>query len=278
MLLKLIDLHTHSTCSDGTLSPEALVRLAGDLRVDVLALTDHDTTDGLADFMGACERFGVRGIRGIELSAESPFTLHILGYHIRPERGTLAADLEFVRDRRMERNELMCRRLSELGIPISLDEVRKEAGGDILARPHFARLLVRKGVVPDIRSAFREYLGDGAPGMVPKVRLSPERCIAAIRSSGGQAVLAHPAQTYLDEKSLRELLIRLKGYGLWGLECISSHHDSEAIFRFLRLAAELDLHPTAGSDFHGGNRPGVELGLPVSDSFLAPLLGGSHDG
>ena len=276
--MKLVDLHTHSTCSDGTLSPEALVRLASDVRLDVLALTDHDTTAGLSAFMDACARYGVMGIPGIELSAEAPFTLHILGYNIHPQRGTLAEDLEFVRKRRIERNSLMCRRLNDLGIPLALDDVRKEAGGEVLGRPHFARVLVRMGIVPDIRSAFREYLGDGAPGAVPKVRLSPERCIAAIRSAGGLAVLAHPAQTFLNEPSLQELLIRLKGYGLWGLECVSSHHDSEAIFRFLSLASELDLHPTAGSDFHGGNRPGVDLGLPVSDGFLAPLLLARGDG
>lgn len=270
--MKLVDLHTHSTFSDGTLSPSSLARLARERRVEVLALTDHDTTEGLPEFLEACSREGVKGIPGVELSAESPFTLHILGYKIMPGAGEMEANLRYIREKRAERNLLMCQKLTDLGIPVTLEEVVKEASGEVVARPHFARVLVRKGLVPDIRTAFRDYLRDGAPGVVPKIRLSPRQCIEAICSAGGVAVLAHPAQTGLDEDSLVALLSQLKKWGLWGLECISSHHNSEAIFRFLRMALRLGLQPTAGSDFHGGNRPGVDLGLPISDGFLSPIL------
>ncbi len=270
--MKIVDLHTHSFFSDGTLSPARLVRLAAQRGVEVLALTDHDTTDGLDEFLRACCQFEIIGVPGVELSAEAPYTLHILGYQICADAAMMKENLEFVRQRRIERNEKMCRRLKELGVPVSLEEAAREAGTELIARPHFARVLVRKGYAPDIRSAFRRYLGDGAPGDVPKVRLSPRQCIATIRDAGGVAVLAHPAQTGLDEIKFRELLCELKAMGLWGLECFSSHHDSEAIFRFLELARDFGLHPTAGSDFHGGNRPGVDLGLPVREGFLEPFL------
>lgn len=268
----LVDLHTHSSFSDGTLSPSALVHLACEKRLEVLSLTDHDTTEGLPEFMEACSRGGLIGIPGVELSAEAPYTLHILGYNFVPGSGYLEEKLSFIRKKRTERNARMCQELTALGIPVSLEEVRKESGGSVIARPHFARVLVRKGLVPDIRTAFRDYLGDGAPGVVPKVRLSPRQCIEAIRSAGGVAVLAHPIQTGLDEEALEALLCQLREWGLWGLECISSHHDSGTIFRCLKMASRLDLHPTAGSDFHGGNRPEVDLGVPVSDSFFSPAL------
>lgn len=274
-LLKLVDLHTHSTFSDGTLSPSSLVDLARKRQIEVLALTDHDTTAGLPEFLEACSREGLKGIPGVELSAQAPYTLHILGYNITPGASEMEAKLSFLREKRVERNLQMSQKLTDLGIPVSLEEVEQEASGEVVARPHFARVLVRKGLVPDIRTAFRDYLGDGAPGVVPKIRLSPRECIEAIHSAGGVAVLAHPAQTGLHEEALEALLFRLREWGLWGLECISSHHDSEAIFRFLRMASRFDLQPTVGSDFHGGNRPGVDLGLPVSDGFLSPTLLGA---
>lgn len=270
--MRIIDLHTHSIFSDGTLSPSDLAVRARLRRVEVLSLTDHDTTEGLPEFLEACSREKIRGITGVELSAEAPYTLHILGYNIGLASEELEGKLCYIRRKRTERNRQMCQKLTDLGIPVSMDEVSRESGGEVVARPHFARVLVRKGLVPDIRTAFRDYLGDGAPGVVPKVRLSAQECIEAISSAGGVAVLAHPVQTGLDEERLEELLLQLKGGGLWGLECFSSHHDSQTIFRCLKMASRLDLQPTAGSDFHGGNRPGVDLGIPVSDELISPLL------
>ena len=264
----LVDLHTHSTCSDGTLKPEALVRAARARKVSVLSLTDHDTTEGVPEFMSACRRSGVRGLPGIELSAEAPYTLHILGYNIAPGNGPLEKRLENLRAHRKDRNLAICERLQELGLDVTLEEVETEAGGDVIARPHIARVLIRKGYAQDMAGAFRNYLADGAAAYVPRIRLEAEECVALIQGSGGVAVLAHPGQMNLDEPELRRVLGELKEMGLWGLECLSSHHRYEEIYHYLRLAAAMGLYTTAGTDFHGWNRPGIQLGIPVSEDFL----------
>lgn len=264
----LVDLHTHSTCSDGTLKPDALVRAARARKVSVLSLTDHDTTEGVPAFLAACRHTGVRGLPGIELSAEAPYTLHILGYNITPGNGPLEKRLETLREHRKDRNAAICQRLRDLGLEVTLEEVGAEAGGEVIARPHIARVLIRKGYVQDMAGAFRAYLADGAAAYVPRVRLPVEECIDLIRQSGGVAVLAHPGQMGLGEPTLKTVLQELKEMGLWGLECLSSHHRYEEIYQYLKLAASLGLYTTAGSDFHGWNRPGVQLGIPVGEDFL----------
>ncbi len=264
----LIDLHTHSTCSDGTLKPDTLVRAAKSRKVSVLSLTDHDTTEGVPAFLAACRHTGVKGISGIELSAEAPYTLHILGYNIEPGNGPLEKSLEALREHRKDRNKAICERLRDLGLDVTLEEVEAEAAGDVVARPHMARVLIRKGYVQDMAGAFRNYLGDEAAAYMPRIRLSAEECIKLIRQSGGVAVLAHPGQTGLEEPDLKRLLGELKEKGLWGLECLSSHHRYEEIYRYLKLTSLMGLFTTAGTDFHGGNRPGIQLGIPVSEDFL----------
>lgn len=264
----LIDLHTHSTCSDGTLSPEALVRAAKARKVSVLSLTDHDTTEGVSKFLSACSHAGIRGLSGIELSAEAPYTLHILGYNITPGNGPLEKRLARLREHRKDRNAAICKRLRELGLDITLEEVQEEAKGDVVARPHIARVLIRKGYVQDMAGAFRVYLADGAAAYIPRVRLSPAECIELIRQSGGVPVLAHPGQMGLAEEPLKAILRELKEMGLWGMECLSSHHRYEEIYQYLKLADSMGLFATAGTDFHGWNRPGVQLGIPVGEDFL----------
>jgi predicted metal-dependent phosphoesterase TrpH len=180
----------------------------------------------------------------------------------------LESALEWVRDRRNVRNGAMISRLRENGLEITLDDVRREAGGCVLARPHFARALVTKGYVSDISSAFARYIGRGAVAHVPREGLSPEDCVRTIREAGGLPVLAHPSLTGLDSEGLGKLLETLKEHGLWGLECISSHCSSEVAYGYLTIAAKYSLFPTAGSDFHGSNRPEVGLGVRVSDDFL----------
>ena len=264
----LIDLHTHSTCSDGTLKPEALVRAAKGRKVSVLSLTDHDTTEGVPEFLAACRRTGVRGLSGIELSAEAPYTLHLLGYNIAPGNGPLEKRLERLREHRKDRNVAICQRLRELGLEVTLEEVEAEAKGDVIARPHIARVMIRKGYAQDMAGAFRNYLADGAAAYIPRIRLSAEECIALVRQSGGVAVLAHPGQMGLEEPDLKRVLGELQEMGLWGLECLSSHHRYEEIYRYLKLASVMGLYTTAGTDFHGWNRPGVQMGIPVSEDFL----------
>ena len=232
-----------------------------------MALTDHDTLDGWKDFRKECGAVSISAVSGVELSAMSDRTIHILGY--RMERPEILEDaLEWVRSRREARNGKMLSLLRGNGLEITLDDVKREAKRRVLARPHLARPLVAKGYVPDAASAFTRYIGRGAPAYTPREGLSPEDCVRTIIKAGGLPVLAHPSLTGLDAEGLGKLLETLKSHGLWGLECISSHCSTEAAYGYLRAAAGYSLFPTAGSDFHGSIRPGVELGVRVSDDFL----------
>jgi predicted metal-dependent phosphoesterase TrpH len=180
----------------------------------------------------------------------------------------LESALEWIRGRRDARNAVILSRLRENGIEITLDDVRREAMGRVLTRPHFAKVLAAKGYVPDIPSAFAKYLDRGGTAYVPREGLPPAECVRTIREAGGLPVLAHPSQTGLDAEGLGELLETLKEHGLWGLECISSHCSSETAYGYLSIARKYSLFPTAGSDFHGSIRPQVGLGVRVSDDFL----------
>jgi predicted metal-dependent phosphoesterase TrpH len=232
-----------------------------------MALTDHDTLDGWKDFKRECGAYSVFPVCGVELSAMSDRTVHILGYRMkRPE--ILEDALEWVRDRRNARNDKMISLLRENGLEITLDDVKREAKGRVVARPHFARALVAKGYVPDIPSAFTRYIDRGGTAYVPREGLSPEDCVKKIGEAGGLPVLAHPSLTGLDGEGLGKLLDMLKAHGLWGLECISSHCLPEAVYGYLSVADKYSLFPTAGSDFHGSTRPGVRIGVQVSDDFL----------
>lgn len=262
-----IDLHLHSTFSDGRLTPEQLAARGKRFRISVMSLTDHDTTAGLSSFMAACRRQKIRAVPGIELSAEFPSTLHILGYRIDWSHPPLEEALRTVRDARDRRNEKICQNLRDLGFDITLKEVEREAGEGVIARPHMAAVLVRKGYVRDMPSAFAQYLGKNGKAYVNRKRLSPEECIALIRGAGGVAVMAHPVQTSEDYGEVRSIAGELKTMGLWGMECITSKHRSDQILRYLTIASDLGLFPTAGSDFHGiGSLP--EMGVVVCDQFL----------
>ncbi len=264
----LVDLHLHSTFSDGSLTPEQLAAQGKNRGISVMSLTDHDTTAGLPSFMAACSRLNVRAVAGVELSADYPSTMHILGYRFDYTHPRLAETLESVRKARDWRNEEMCRNLRKLGFDITLEEVEAEAAGDVVARPHMAKVMVRKGYVQDVGAAFSRYLGNSGPAYAHRERLSPEDCISLIREAGGVAVLAHPVQTAESYAEIRLIAGKLKEWGLWGLECISAKHTAEQIFQYLSVAAEFGLFPTAGSDFHGSANPAAAMGIPVSEDFL----------
>jgi len=263
-----IDLHTHSTFSDGTLSPASLVKKARMKGITVLSLTDHDTIDGMGEFMKACRFCGIKCLTGVELSAEFPSTLHILGYRIDPDNAVLKGSLEQIRKYRNERNVKIHGKLEESGLEIGYEDIVAEAEGSVLARPHFARALVKKGYSRDIPSAFRDYLAKGAIAYVPRHRLSPSDCINLILEAGGLPVLAHPSQTTLDLSRLEDIVNELAGYGLWGIECIYSGYNSEQIFSYMKIAKKYSLRCTAGSDYHGQSRAGIQPGISVSEHFL----------
>lgn len=266
--MRIIDMHVHSTYSDGSYTPEEIAKAAKRRGVSLIALTDHDTTAGLEPFMHACRQRGLNGLCGIELSAESPYTLHILGYRITPGCKALEHKLEEIRRNRDERNIKICEKLQKLKMKIDIDEVRAISNGEVVARPHIAKLMVSKGYVPNLSAAFAGYIGRNGIAYVDKDRIPADECIRLIKQAGGVASLAHPAQCMLNREGLEELLTRLQKAGLWGIEAVYGSNNPEVTKLHMELASKFGLYTTAGSDFHGLSKPGIEIGMTVGDGFL----------
>ena len=259
-----IDLHCHSTASDGTLSPTEVAQLASRNGLSALALTDHDTVAGVAECGAEARRLGIDFIPGIEISAEFPHpgTLHILGYGVDPQSPDLADMTRQLIEGRDTRNPRIIAKLRELNVAITMDEVEREAGGNVVGRPHIAALLVRKGYVSSIKQAFDKYLAPGGLAYFDKERLSPKTAIAMIRASGGLPVLAHPPQLRTQNDGELERIVKdLKDLGLEGIEIIHSDHDAAAVEKNTKLADRYGLIKTGGSDFHGSNKKDISLGL-----------------
>ncbi len=263
-----IDLHLHSTFSDGTETPERLVGLGKQRGLSVMSLTDHDTAAGIPRFLQACRQRGIRGISGVELSAQAPYTMHILGYAFDPVSENFTKRLKELQRGREERNAHILEKLESLNMPLTFEEVLREAGGDVVGRPHFAKAMMRRGYVRSTDEAFARYLERGKPAYASRYRLSPEECLRLIREARGVPVLAHPIQTKLDDDDLEALLKQLKDQGLWGLESLYAMHTPEQQFRYLRMGDRVGLYPTGGSDFHGHNRTGRDLGISFEESSL----------
>lgn len=264
----LVDLHLHSDCSDGTDSPESLAFRAKKASITIASLTDHDTVEGVPVFLKACKKLGVKGLSGVELSAEYPSTMHILGYGFDPFNGGMIKALEELRRHRDERNIEIVSNLQAIGIAISIEDVLEESKGDVVARPHVARAMIKKGYCQTMKDCFERYLKRGAPGYASRKRLSPERCISLIKEAGGVSSLAHPIQTTRNLQELKVVLSSLREMGLWGLECLSRHHEADQIYQYMKIASEIGLHCTAGSDYHGSNRTGVSMGVAVAEDLL----------
>ncbi len=257
----MIDLHTHSTCSDGSLTPGELATMAAAQKLDAVALTDHDTTAGVELFLDAAQAAGMRGIAGIEISAEHhPGAMHMLGYFLDPTHTGLQKDLARLRQGRTERNRLILDKLRTLGLELTWDEVHALAGGDVVGRPHFAQALIKRGHVKDKNEAFARFLARGRPAYAERLRLLPADSIRMIRDAGGVPVLAHPCSLKLGQKHLRALLLDLRAAGLEGLEVYHSEHNPSQTRLYQRLATELGLALTGGSDFHGALMPDIQLG------------------
>ena len=273
----MIDLHTHSTFSDDTLTPEELVAAAEQAGLTAVALTDHDTTAGVERFLAAGAGRPLRCIAGVELSAEHhPGTLHVLGYFIQPANAALQDGLDRLRTGRAVRNREILRRLNELGLPLTWEEVVAYAGGEVVGRPHFALALIARGCVVDKEEAFARYLARGQPGYAERFRLTPAASLQLIRDAGGVPVLAHPHTLDLGRKELRKLIMELRAQGLEGLEVYYPEHSPAQVRQYRDLAQGLNLVPTGGSDFHGALSPYIKLGrgfgtLQVPDEVLAKL-------
>jgi predicted metal-dependent phosphoesterase TrpH len=261
--MAFVDLHCHSTASDGTFPPREVVRIAKEAGLSALALTDHDTVAGVAEAADEAAKLGVDFIPGIEISAEypRPGTLHMLGYGIDPANETLANLTERLIAGRMDRNQKLIDKLNELGVPITLDEVKAQAGDGVMGRPHFAAVMVRKGVVSTTAEAFKLYLGQGGKAYLDKERLGPAEAIAMIHAAGGLAVLAHPVQLQKEnDAQLKGELKNLVDFGLDGVEIIHSDHRESVVDKLSDWADEFGLVKTGGSDFHGSNKTHIKLG------------------
>jgi 3',5'-nucleoside bisphosphate phosphatase len=258
-----VDLHSHTTASDGSFTPRELVAHACERGLAAVGLTDHDTIDGIKTAREASDEFGVEVIAGIEISAqhESPGVMHVLGYLIDDQDERLLERVSWVQARRNERNPKIIERLNDMGVEITLDDVKELAGAGQVGRPHIAQVLVDRGVAESVRDAFNRFLHTGCPAYVEKVKLSPADSIEVIRSAGGAAVLAHPYQLHRgDEEELKRLVEPLVDVGLSGIECYYPEHTSEQTERLLKLAGHYSLVVTGGSDFHGKSKPDVLLG------------------
>jgi predicted metal-dependent phosphoesterase TrpH len=272
-----IDLHTHSNRSDGTFTPSEVVRTAAERELDVIALTDHDTTEGLDEALAAGRELGVEVVPGVEFSAEFERTsVHVLCYFMDVEDPDFQAELQRLRDDRFRRGELMVEKLQALGFPITFERVREIAGGGNIVRPHVAQAMVEAGIVSSEEEAFERYIADGGPAHVPKHALDPVDAVAVIRDAGGLCVLAHPGM-WGDQTSVPEELIeRMAAAGMAGLEVDHTDHTPEQREHYRALADRLGLIATGGSDCHGTRydpiRMGSSLCPPESYGALRALV------
>lgn len=246
------DLHTHTTASDGQYTPTELVRLAKQHGIQVLAVTDHDTIAGMDEAMSAGERLGLQVIRGVELCAREHRNFHILGYGFRTGDTELSRLCEKLRAGRDDRKYEIINFLQEKGVNIDLTEVEELAGGDVIARPHFAQILVKHGYVSSNREAFDRYLDtEEFRKSVKRFKADSRTCVEAIKSAGGKVSLAHPYQMGLPDDELEALVVRLKSWGLDAIECYYPKYTPEQQAFYLYLTEKYRLNRTGGSDFHG---------------------------
>ena len=256
-----IDLHTHSTHSDGSFHPGRLVELAKEKGLRAIALTDHDTVAGVEEAMIAGEELGVEVVPGVEISAQfGPGTMHILGYYIQTTHQEITGALETLQQARAARNPKIIERLQTFGLKITMAEVL-DLSGEQVGRPHIAQALVQRGYVSGISEAFSRYLKKGAAAYVEKFRFTPQEAIGLIRRAGGLASLAHPFTLGVGEtKELSQVVKELQAVGLEGIEVFYPGHTEAMTACYKVVVERLGLLPTGGSDFHGDLKNGSDLG------------------
>lgn len=280
--MNYIDLHVHSTFSDGTVAPSELVKLAVKQGLSAFALTDHDTVRGLKEAMSTAADFQKQGVQiyiipGVEMSAAFQGSdIHILGLNINPKDTALLHALEGAEEERHTRNRKMADKLAAAGLDIAYEDVQRLEPNAVITRAHFAKYLVEKGYVSSNKEAFSKYLHSKSPYYVSRNYLSPEEAILLIINAGGIPVLAHPLLYHLEEAKLRHLILHLKETGLKGLEAIytCNSKNDEAFVR--SLARQYGLLISGGSDFHGSNKPDISMGtgkgnLKIPFSLLKEL-------
>lgn len=279
MLNLHFDLHSHTTASDGTLTPTELVRHAHASGVDVLALTDHDVTSGLEEAGQEARKLGLTLVPGVEISVSwNGVTIHIVGLNIDPAHSGLQQGLSGLRSFRVQRAEEISRRLAKHGIEGALEGAKVFANGQILGRTHFARFLVEQGFAKDMRQVFKKFLVHNRPGYVRGEWASLEDAISWIREAGGQAVIAHPARYRVSATRLRALMQEFKDIGGEGIEVISGSHSAGDVQGMALYAKRFELLASCGSDYHGPEQPWIELGkLPSLPENCRPVWHDWHD-
>lgn len=270
-----IDLHIHSTASDGTLSPSEILSLAEKLNLGAIAITDHDTIDGSKGAVALGIPSTVQFLTGVEISASPPTSFpcsgsfHILGYSIRLDDPALNRMLDLLQQARRNRNPRIIERLNSLGIDLTLREILDEVGECQLGRPHIARLMVKKGFVKSIDEAFDKYLAKGKQAYVDKYHVYCANAIETILGAGGIPVLSHPALLKPEnDASIEDIVVMLKAMGLMGIEAYYPEHSLELTAHYVKIANRHDLLITGGTDFHGSLKPGIKMGSGYGDLFV----------
>lgn len=269
-----VDLHSHSTASDGSEKPAALIEQALEIGLSALALTDHDTQDGVADAKVAAVSTDLELIPGTELSLEyDAGGMHLVVLWLEPGPGALQDRLQALRVGRDQRNETMAQRLTELGMAVSAEEILEEGGSGSIGRPHIAAVMMRKGYVTTIEEAFELWLSSGKPAYIGRPRLSPEEAIQLARASGAVPILAHPHTLGINRAhEMADLLHRLIPAGLVGLEAFCAGYRRHEREGYADLARRFGLVPAGGSDYHGAYKPGLSLGSGYGDLVVPDAL------
>ena len=249
--------------------PTELVQLAKDTDLAAVALTDHDTTTGLAEFRNAGLELGMETVPGCEVSADKgKHRLHILGLWLPPEPGELRRTLEELTQYRADRNHIVVRKLNDLGVDITYEEVAAKAGEGSVGRPHFAQVLMDKGVVSSVQMAFDRYLGEKGKAYAPKRKLTAQEAIRLLKAEGATVILAHPVLLGLDILSLEQEVRELRDMGMDGIEAYYSEQSARKQEAYLGLARKLDMVVSGGSDFHGTVKPAISLGSGKGGLFV----------
>ncbi|MCM1387361.1 MAG: PHP domain-containing protein [Bacillus sp. (in: Bacteria)] len=267
--MRQVDLHVHSTKSDGTYTPKELVDYALQKNLAAFALTDHDSIDGLEEAVAYAKDKPVEVVPGIEFSTKyEKKDVHVVGLYIRYDAPGFHDKLQSFVDSRTRRNIQMCRNLQQAGIDITYEKLCLENPNAVITRAHYAAYLTKYGYVASRNEAFARYLGDNSPYFVPREKVTPSQAIALIHSAGGISILAHPPLYHMGKERLDNLVRKLKEDGLMGIETLYSSYSPQEQRDMFRLAKEYDLLPSGGSDFHGANKPGLDLGCGYGKLFV----------
>jgi len=278
MTKKIVDLHVHSTKSDGTLTPTELVEYAVKKGLSAFALTDHDTIEGVNEAIEASKNTPVTVLPGVEFSTEyEGKDIHIVGLMFDPKHPALLEKMQQFVDSRELRNEKMCLALQNAGIPITYEELKATYPGAVLTRAHYAKYMLEKGYVKSMQEAFERYIGDRAPCFIPREKVTPQDAVKLILEAKGIPVLAHPLLYKMGKERLQILIDKLKEMGLVALEAVYCTHSPSEEAQMRKLASDNGLLISGGSDFHGKTKPGLDLAtgygkLYIPESILTDLI------